>query len=100
MQRKRTLVIVGAAAIAVGLGSMAAARSIDNEEPITGPALEQASVAALAFTGSGRVTATELGDEDSLYEVEVTLDDGSQVDVQLDSNFKVVDSKTEKGDDD
>jgi hypothetical protein len=29
-------------------------------------------------------------DEDSKYEVEVTLDDGSAVDVQLDENFAVV----------
>lgn len=40
--------------------------------------------------GGGTVTETEKGDEESLYEVEVTLDDGSQVDVQLDENFNVV----------
>lgn len=28
-----------------------------------------------------------------MYEVEVTLDDGSQVDVQLDAEFKVVGSE-------
>jgi hypothetical protein len=58
--------------------------------PITGPALEQASSAALDHLGEGRVTETEVGDEDSYYEVEVTLDDGSQVDVQLDRAFAVV----------
>jgi uncharacterized membrane protein YkoI len=62
----------------------------DNEAPITGEALEKASAAALAHTGAGRVTETEAGDEDSYYEVEVTLDDGSQVDVQLDTDFKVI----------
>jgi len=37
------------------------------------------------------VTETEVGDEESCYyEVEVTLDDGSQVDVQLDEGFNVV----------
>jgi hypothetical protein len=36
------------------------------------------------------VTETEVGDEESLYEVEVTLDDGTQVDVQLDEDFNVV----------
>jgi len=40
------------------------------------------------------VTDTEVGDEDSYYEVEVTLGDGSQVDVQLDKAFKVVDKVT------
>jgi hypothetical protein len=62
----------------------------DSDEPITGSALEQASAAALAHTGEGTVTETEAGDEDSAYEVEVTLNDGTQVDVQLDENFNVV----------
>ena len=54
------------------------------------PALDQASEAALDHTGGGRVTGTEVGDEESFYEVEVTRDDGSQVDVQLDESFNVV----------
>ena len=49
----------------------------------------------LAHTGEGRVTGTEVGDEDSYYEVEVTLDDGSQVDVQLDESFTVVSDKVD-----
>ena len=60
------------------------------DTPITGSALDQASAAALEHTGEGRVTETEVGDEESYYEVEVTLDDGSQVDVQLDEDFNVV----------
>ena len=51
------------------------------------------------FTGEGRVTETEVGDEESLYEVEVTLDDGSQVDVQLDEDFEVVGSEADGTDD-
>jgi len=78
------IVVIGGGA-AVATGQMG-----DNEEPITGDALQRASEAALAYTGEGRVTETEQGDEDSFYEVEVTLDDGSQVDVQLDENFNVV----------
>jgi hypothetical protein len=57
-------------------------------------ALEQASSAALAWLADqglqGEVTATEQGDEESYYEVEVTLDDGRQVDVQLTEDFEVV----------
>jgi hypothetical protein len=86
-------VIAGGAGIAVATG----AGGDDNEQPISGAALERASAAALAHTGEGRVTETEAGDEESLYEVEVTLDDGSQVDVQLDAEFNVVGSE---GDDD
>ncbi len=49
------------------------------------------------------MTDTEVGDEDSYYEVEVTRDDGRQVDVQLDESFRVVQSRpdsdtTEDGD--
>ena len=86
---------VGAAAVAIGIG-IATAQPDDGEgTPITGEALTKASQAALAFTGGGTVTGTEIGDEESLYEVEVTLADGSQVDVQLDDAFAVVGSKTD-----
>ena len=40
--------------------------------------------------GGGQVTDTEVGDEESYYEVEVQRDDGTQVDVQLDRAFNVV----------
>ncbi len=68
---------------------------ITTDAPITGADLEQTSAAALARTGGGRVTETEVGDEESRYEVEVTVDDGSQVDVQLDERFEVVGSERE-----
>jgi uncharacterized membrane protein YkoI len=94
MRRAHVLTVAGAAiAIALaGVGVAAAATADDDDTPITGPALERATAAALAHTGEGRVTDTEVGDEDSYYEVEVTLDDGSQVDVQLDEEFQVVDT--------
>jgi hypothetical protein len=78
-------VVVGAAAgIAIGGGGA------DNEAPITGDALEKASAAALDHTGGGEVTDTEKGDEEGFYEVEVTLDNGNQVDVHLDEDFNVL----------
>ena len=73
------------AALAVAGGTAMAIGGDDDEKPITGDALRQASAAALAHTGEGTVTETEVGDEESLYEVEVTLEDGTQVDVQLDA---------------
>jgi hypothetical protein len=42
------------------------------DEPITGDALERASSAALEYIGEGRVTETEVGDEEGYYEVEIT----------------------------
>jgi hypothetical protein len=93
--RTGILAAVGAAAVTIGTG-LATAQPDDGEgTPITGEALMTASQAALAFTGGGTVTGTEVGDEESLYEVEVTTADGSQVDVQLDENFAVVGSKTD-----
>jgi uncharacterized membrane protein YkoI len=89
------------AALAVGGVAIAGAAGGDDddggERPIAGNALDPASAAALGHTGGGRVTETETGDEESFYEVEVTRDDGSQVDVQLDRDFRVVGSE---GDDD
>ncbi len=69
---------------------IAAGGNDDNEPPITGDALDKASAAALEHTGGGQVTETEVGDEDGYYEVEVTLDDGRQVDVHLDENFNIL----------
>jgi hypothetical protein len=95
--------VVGATAAGTGVAFAAGGGDDDGTEtPITGTELDRASAAALEHTGEGRVTETEKGDEESLYEVEVTLDDGSQVDVQLDDSFAVVGSESdgEAGEDD
>jgi uncharacterized membrane protein YkoI len=102
VNRKTTLITLAAAAAIVaggtGAGIAAANGDDDNEAPITGQALDKASAAALEQTGEGRVTETEVGDEESYYEVEVTLDDGSQVDVQLDRDFNVVGGEADSED--
>jgi uncharacterized membrane protein YkoI len=95
MRRRTKVLIAGIAAGALALGgagwAMAGGADDDaTDTAITGPALDKASAAALEHTGEGKVTETEVGDEESYYEVEVTLDDGSQVDVQLDEDFHVV----------
>ncbi len=94
--KKRTAGLIAAGVIAAAgiAGAGIAISSTDDdgsEVPITGVELEQATKAALDHTGGGTVTETEVGDEESYYEVEVTFDDGSQVDVQLDESFNVVD---------
>ena len=54
-----------------------------------------------SYTGEGSVAETEVGDEESYYEVEVALDDGSSVDVQLNRDFEVVGDETDgAGEDD
>ena len=70
----------------------------DDDTPITGPALEQATAAALAHTGGGEVTETEV--DDGADEVEVIRPDGTEVEVELDERFTVVGSETEADDDD
>jgi uncharacterized membrane protein YkoI len=94
MAGKGKLLAIGMAAtlivVIAGAGGAVIATGGDDEQPITGAALDQASQAALDHTGGGSVTGTEVGDEESFYEVEVTLADGSQVDVQLDESFNVV----------
>jgi uncharacterized membrane protein YkoI len=81
---------VGGAAVAVGTDEFGDDDA--TQKSITGNALQKASDAALDYTGGGQVTETEVGDEESYYEVEVTTDEGQQ-DVQLDRNFNVVSSK-------
>jgi len=89
--------MAGLAATGTGLAVAGGTDDDASDTAITGTALEQASAAALEFTGGGRVTGTEVGDEESYYEVEVTRDDGTQVDVQLDEDFAVVGSEDEDG---
>ena len=106
--KRSTKIVAGAAvaaAVAAGGAGIAAAGGSDDaaegpDTPITGSDLDRAEDAALAETGGGRVTGTEVGDEESYYEVEVTLEDGSQVDVQLDESFAVVGGSTDVEDPD
>jgi uncharacterized membrane protein YkoI len=97
---KRRTVWVAAlvAVLAIALGAVtltavtltAVAQQGDDDRPITPPALEQATKAALDYTGGGTVTETEVGDDGAAYGVEVRLDDGRQVEVNLDANFNVI----------
>ena len=98
MRDKLKGIIIAAGAIAVlGIGGAAIAGAASGgddgaggDKGISGPALDKASASALKATGGGKVTGSEVGDEESYYEIEVTRDDGSQVDVQLDRSFNVV----------
>jgi uncharacterized membrane protein YkoI len=102
MKRTTIIAIATAGALAAGGTAIAASGGDDDDatdRAISGGALERAKAAALADT-PGRVTETEVGDEESYYEVEVTRPDGSQVDVQLDRDFNVVTSKTDSEKDD
>jgi hypothetical protein len=88
----RTLLIAAAVAmlVLVGAGVAYATGGESSEQQATGPGIEEAKSVALEHTNGGRVTGTEIGDEEGYYEVEVTLDDGSQVDVHLDRDLNVL----------
>jgi uncharacterized membrane protein YkoI len=95
----RRPIIIAAAVVIAAAGATAAAAAAGGDDDatdraITGGALDRAKAAALADT-PGKVTETEVGDEESYYEVEVTRPDGSQVDVQLDRDFRVVGSQAD-----
>jgi uncharacterized membrane protein YkoI len=93
MNRKRWILgTFAVVALAGGGAAVAAASGGDDgsDQPITGTALDRASGVALEHTGGGRVTDSEVGDEEGYYEVEVTPPDGSSVDVYLDRNFNVI----------
>ena len=99
LNRTRIAIIIAGAAV-VTAGTVGAARALSADDdtqdrPIPASELEQAEQAALAETGGGKVTETEVDDEESKYEVEVTLDDGTQVDVQLDEDFQVVGTESD-----
>jgi len=104
LSNRTKVLVAGVAVVALaagGVGIATAGGGGDSEQPISGSELDKASAAALEHTGGGEVSDTEVGDEESLYEVEVTLDDGSQTDVQLDEDFNVVgDESDEAGEDD
>lgn len=86
------------AALAGGGAAIAGATGVGddgNGSPITGSELDKAKAAALERTGGGRVTGSEVADEEGYYEVEVTRNNGSQVDVHLDRDFKVLDAQAD-----
>mgnify|MGYP001558074489 CR=1 FL=1 len=72
----------------------------EKDVAITGNELEQASAAALQYIGEGQVTDTEIGDEEGYYEVEVTLNNGQEVDIHLDKDFKVLGHESDSNEED
>jgi uncharacterized membrane protein YkoI len=88
----RTWVVAAVAAgmLLAGAGVAYATGSGEDASVQAGGAnIEKARSVALEQV-NGRVTGTEVGDEEGYYEVEITRDDGSQVDVHLDKNFNVL----------
>jgi hypothetical protein len=82
--------VIAGALIAGGIGTGAANQAEgDDDRPLSGETYDRATAAALEHTKGGKVTDTEYGDDGATYGVEVLLDDGHQVEVNLDQNYKV-----------
>ena len=84
-------VVLAASGMAVANGG-----TRDSDTPLTGTALEKAEAAALAHTGGGTVIESEIGDGSAAYGIEIRLDDGSTVEVNLDAEFKVIGSEPDE----
>ena len=113
--RHRRWIAAGSTVVALATAAtgVAVAQSGEQDDtPITGEALDLATAAALEHVGGGEVTGTEVEDDEAedddagetevegRYEVEIALDDGRQVDVELDEEFTVVGDEIDDADDD
>ena len=96
---KRKIAIIAALVIAVGAVSagFAIAGGSGDDQPVSGPAADRATAAALKAAGGGEVLEVEAGDDGAAYGVEVRKADGSVVEIQLDGDFNVT---GEEADDD
>jgi uncharacterized membrane protein YkoI len=93
MGRKAKLAAGVAAAAVIVVGGAGVVRAATGDDvPLEGQDFDRATASALRHVGGGTVVETEVGDEGAAYEVEVRLDDGSQVAVELDESFAVIGS--------
>ena len=81
--------------VAAVSGGIAIAAAVgDDDKPLTGASLQQATAAALAHTGGGTVVESEVGDDGAAYDVEVRRLDGKIVEARLDSSYGVIGQDT------
>ena len=92
---RRRLALIGVLVVAVLTGGLAIAATTGDDEPLTGQTRTDAVDAALEHTGGGQVLETEAGDDGAAYGVEIRLDDGRTVEVNLDEDFNVIGQETD-----
>ena len=93
MKRRLTMILAGLAALtALALGGSAIANATgvvgDDGEQLSSSEADRAGAAALRSTGGGKVLESER--EGEAIEVEVRKPDGTVVEVQLDSSYRVL----------
>ena len=99
MQKRMKWILAAGLAIAGVVGGAGAvmATGADDDAPLTGETRDKAIAAAKAHVGAGEVTETEIGDDGAAYGVEILKPDGTQVEVNLDKDYRV--TGTEADDD-
>ena len=93
MNRKQRIAAAAGIALAAvaAAGGVAMATGDDGDVTVQGPEADRATEAALAATGGGTANSVERDSENgATWEVEVTREDGTTVDVRLDENYGVV----------
>ena len=95
MTRKLALIAALIVVLAAVTAGIAIGAGGGDEKPLTGSTLDRATEAALDHTGGGTVVETETGDDGAAYSVEVRLDNGRQVEVNLDENYNVIGQETD-----
>lgn len=100
---KKILIPAVAAVAVLGIGGVALATTLGDDDELTGKTLDRASQAALEHVGEGTVTGAERNDDGGdpeVYEIEVTRADGSEVDVLLDEDYAVIAESDDRADGD
>jgi hypothetical protein len=99
MQKRTKLILATGLVIAGVVGGAGAvmATNAENDAPLTGESRDRAVASAKAHVGEGEVTETEMGDDGAAYGVEILKADGTQVEVNLDRDYRV--TGTEADDD-
>ena len=87
---------IAVAAVLAGGGTVMATNA-DDDAQLTGEQRDKAVAAARAHVGEGEVTDTEVGDDGAAYGVEIRKPDATQVEVNLDRDYRV--TGTEADDD-
>jgi hypothetical protein len=92
METRKKVIAGSLAAVAVvGIGTgVGVAAGGDDDKPLRGTDYDRATAAALDHVGGGTVVETEGGDDGAAYGVEIRLDDGTVVEVELDGDFEVI----------
>lgn len=98
MDGRKKLIAGAAVALLIGAAGLGFAAA-DDDEPLKGTTYDRATAAAVEHVGEGTVVETEAGDGGAAYGVEIELDDGSRVEVELDENFEVIGTEADDNDD-